>query len=314
MAEFAAEVIQSFRPPFPLLELDPNTAMEQQIPPFTDLNHFNNDGSSNLLHNFHSFNNNNPIPTNQGQGFFTPHQMLALTMPENYPDVVDAFHQQHQSYMNVVDGNGGPSSSSSVPFHQHHQFPESRKRKMAPAADHLHLISAESSSMNILSPQASESGNKRKNGSRRGGGKRVRSKEEAGEGCGGNEKLHKEVVHVRARRGQATDSHSLAERVRRGKINERLRCLQNIVPGCYKTMGMAVMLDEIINYVQSLQNQVEFLSMKLTAASTFYDFNAETEAVETLQRAKLREAKEEGRVMKEGYDGGFSCFHSTWSL
>ncbi|CAI0400901.1 unnamed protein product, partial [Linum tenue] len=139
-------------------------------------------------------------------------------------------------------------------------------------------------------------------------GKRVRSKEEA-------EKLHKEVVHVRARRGQATDSHSLAERVRRGKINERLRCLQNIVPGCYKqTMGMAVMLDEIINYVQSLQNQVEFLSMKLTAASTFYDFNAETEAVETLQRAKLREAKEEGRVMKEGYDGGFSCFHSTWSL
>ncbi|KAG6726190.1 hypothetical protein I3842_02G069200 [Carya illinoinensis] len=34
-----------------------------------------------------------------------------------------------------------------------------------------------------------------------------------------------------------------------------------------KSMGMAVMLDEIINYVQSLQNQVE-----LTAASSFYDF------------------------------------------
>lgn len=45
--------------------------------------------------------------------------------------------------------------------------------------------------------------------------------------------------------------------VRREKINERLRCLQDIVPGCYKTMGLAVMLDEIINYVQSLQNQVE---------------------------------------------------------
>ncbi|KAK1320292.1 Transcription factor bHLH75 [Acorus calamus] len=66
-----------------------------------------------------------------------------------------------------------------------------------------------------------------------------------------------EVVHVRARRGQATDSHSLAERVRREKINERMRCLQALVPGCYKTMGMAVVLDEIINYVQSLQNQVE---------------------------------------------------------
>ncbi|PKI48323.1 hypothetical protein CRG98_031271 [Punica granatum] len=49
--------------------------------------------------------------------------------------------------------------------------------------------------------------------------------------------------------------------VRRGKINERLRCLQDIVPGCYKTMGLAVMLDEIINYVQSLQNQVEVRQM-----------------------------------------------------
>lgn len=85
-------------------------------------------------------------------------------------------------------------------------------------------------------------------------------------------------------------------------------------------MGMAVMLDEIINYVQSLQNQVEvsqsidndqvhcynfytsflkklinqknlfcfleiqFLSMKLTAASSFHDFNSETdEAMETMQ-------------------------------
>lgn len=103
-------------------------------------------------------------------------------------------------------------------------------------------------------------------------GKRAKSNEKKG-----GEKAE-EVVHVRARRGQATDSHSIAERVRRGKINERLKCLQDIVPGCYKTMGMAVMLDEIINYVQSLQNQVEFLSMKLTAASQFHDFNAETEA------------------------------------
>ncbi|XP_047339194.1 transcription factor BEE 3-like [Impatiens glandulifera] len=90
-----------------------------------------------------------------------------------------------------------------------------------------------------------------------------------------------EVVHVRARRGQATDKHSLAERVRRGKINEKLKCLQDIVPGCYKTMGMSVMLDETINYVQSLQSQVEFLSMKLTTASTFHDFNSELDFVDS---------------------------------
>ncbi|PIN26083.1 hypothetical protein CDL12_01151 [Handroanthus impetiginosus] len=94
----------------------------------------------------------------------------------------------------------------------------------------------------------------------------------------------REVVHVRAKRGQATDSHSLAERLRREKINEKLRCLQDLVPGCYKTMGMAVMLDVIINYVRSLQNQIDFLSMKLSAASLFYDFNSsEAEATETLQ-------------------------------
>ncbi|KAJ1417848.1 Myc-type, basic helix-loop-helix [Sesbania bispinosa] len=79
-------------------------------------------------------------------------------------------------------------------------------------------------------------------------------------------------IHVRARRGQATDSHSLAERVRREKISERMKKLQRLVPGCDKVTGKALMLDEIINYVQSLQNQVEFLSMKLASVNPmFYD-------------------------------------------
>ncbi|OEL27650.1 hypothetical protein BAE44_0011328 [Dichanthelium oligosanthes] len=57
-------------------------------------------------------------------------------------------------------------------------------------------------------------------------------------------------VHVRARRGQATDSHSLAERV----------------------SGTALVLDEIINHVQSLQRQVEYLSMRLAAVNPRVDF------------------------------------------
>uniref|UniRef100_A0A0D9ZT23 BHLH domain-containing protein n=1 Tax=Oryza glumipatula TaxID=40148 RepID=A0A0D9ZT23_9ORYZ len=80
-------------------------------------------------------------------------------------------------------------------------------------------------------------------------------------------------IHVRARRGQATDSHSLAERVRREKISERMKMLQSLVPGCDKVTGKALMLDEIISYVQSLQNQVEFLSMKLASLSPLmYEF------------------------------------------
>lgn len=88
----------------------------------------------------------------------------------------------------------------------------------------------------------------------------------------------KGVIHVRARRGEATDSHSLAERViniiyiylriclfifaddninylelcrpyiwkfvqvRREKISEKMRILQNLVPGCDKVRGIYVKL------------------------------------------------------------------------
>nr|BAK00465.1 predicted protein [Hordeum vulgare subsp. vulgare] len=45
-----------------------------------------------------------------------------------------------------------------------------------------------------------------------------------------------DFIHVRARRGQATDSHSLAERARREKITERMKILQDLVPGCNKLM------------------------------------------------------------------------------
>lgn len=86
----------------------------------------------------------------------------------------------------------------------------------------------------------------------------------------------KDYIHVRARRGQATDSHSLAERVRREKISERMKLLQDLVPGCNKVTGKALMLDEIINYVQSLQRQVEFLSMKLASVNPGLDVNMET--------------------------------------
>ncbi|KAE8795503.1 Transcription factor bHLH49 [Hordeum vulgare] len=84
-----------------------------------------------------------------------------------------------------------------------------------------------------------------------------------------------DYIHIRARSGQATNSHSLAERVRREKISERMKFLQDLVPGCSKVIGKAVMLDEIINYVQSLQRQVEFLSMKLSAVNPALDFNIE---------------------------------------
>ncbi|TMX04661.1 hypothetical protein EJD97_006187 [Solanum chilense] len=98
-------------------------------------------------------------------------------------------------------------------------------------------------------------------------GKQVKDDSDGGEPPKDN------YVHVRAKRGQATNSHSLAERVRRERISERMRLLQELVPGCNKITGKAVMLDEIINYVQSLQQQVEFLSMKLATVNPELNFD-----------------------------------------
>ncbi|KAM7270640.1 hypothetical protein ACFE04_029854 [Oxalis oulophora] len=95
------------------------------------------------------------------------------------------------------------------------------------------------------------------------------------QGSQSSDQPKEDYIHVRARRGQATNSHSLAERVRREKISERMKFLQDLVPGCSKVTGKAVMLDEIINYVQSLQRQVEFLSMKLATVNPRLDFNIE---------------------------------------
>ncbi|KAK5820254.1 transcription factor UNE12-like isoform X1 [Gossypium arboreum] len=65
---------------------------------------------------------------------------------------------------------------------------------------------------------------------------------------------------VRARRGQATDPHSIAERLRRERIAERIRALQELVPTVNKT-DRAAMLDEIVDYVKFLRLQVKVLTM-----------------------------------------------------
>ncbi|KAM0844036.1 hypothetical protein ACQ4PT_057319 [Festuca glaucescens] len=64
--------------------------------------------------------------------------------------------------------------------------------------------------------------------------------------------------------------------LRREKISERMKLLQDLVPGCNKVTGKTVMLDEIINYVQSLQRQVEFLAMKLSAVNPTLGVNLES--------------------------------------
>ncbi|CAO2822172.1 unnamed protein product [Amaranthus hypochondriacus] len=65
---------------------------------------------------------------------------------------------------------------------------------------------------------------------------------------------------VRAKRGFATHPRSIAERMRRNKISERMRKLQELVPNMDKQTNTADMLDLAVDYIKNLQNQYKVLS------------------------------------------------------
>ncbi|XP_048134985.1 transcription factor bHLH130-like isoform X2 [Rhodamnia argentea] len=64
---------------------------------------------------------------------------------------------------------------------------------------------------------------------------------------------------IRAKRGCATHPRSIAERVRRGRISERMRKLQDLFPNFDKT-STADMLDMAVVYIKDLQEQVKLLN------------------------------------------------------
>ncbi|XP_010916401.1 transcription factor bHLH62 isoform X2 [Elaeis guineensis] len=265
-----AEFLDNFnclKPSLPFVEMDPS--FELMMAHFAELNGTDMENSSEGLMGFSSENCLSHLPE------------FSMPFADNLPSFLSPECAKPITISQPVASDGEQSHGD-------------RKRKAKAAPETSSANSSEPRTQSCIRDDKS----KKKTGS--GSVKRRRSNSKEVE-------KPKEVVHVRARRGQATDSHSLAERVRRERINEKMRCLQDLVPGCYKAMGMAGMLDEIINYVQSLQNQVEFLSMKLSAASSFYDYSLELEAMATPQ---VGEAQEMGRVGREGY-GGCTSFHST---
>ncbi|KAG6467952.1 hypothetical protein ZIOFF_072517 [Zingiber officinale] len=64
----------------------------------------------------------------------------------------------------------------------------------------------------------------------------------------------------RTKRGRAAEVHNLSERRRRNRINEKMRALQELIPNCNK-VDKASMLEEAIEYLKTLQMQVQIMSM-----------------------------------------------------
>ncbi|XP_010530831.1 PREDICTED: transcription factor bHLH63 [Tarenaya hassleriana] len=116
----------------------------------------------------------------------------------------------------------------------------------------------------------------------------------------------KGCVHVRARPGRATDIHSIAERVKREKIRERTRYLESLVPGLDKTLGNAEAIEQIISYVLSLQQQVQFLNMKIAELNPNPDYSVDDfladEALTELRQNNPCMTMPTSEVVNSGYD------------
>ncbi|XP_015936790.1 transcription factor bHLH130 [Arachis duranensis] len=65
---------------------------------------------------------------------------------------------------------------------------------------------------------------------------------------------------IRAKRGFATHPRSIAERVRRTRISERIKKLQGLFPKSDKQTSTAEMLDLAVEHIKELQEQVKMLT------------------------------------------------------
>ncbi|KAF3336174.1 Transcription factor PIF3 [Carex littledalei] len=63
-----------------------------------------------------------------------------------------------------------------------------------------------------------------------------------------------------AKKSRAAEVHNMSERRRRERINEKMKALQELIPNCSKA-DKASMLDDAIEYLKTLQLQVQMMSM-----------------------------------------------------
>lgn len=218
--------------------------------------------------------------------------------------------QNYASNKEVGIGRTSTNGAESKDDHQNSgegaigSSPNAKRRKRVPDSKNSPISPNQNAEGEVQKDLSGESSDEKKPKIEQNTGSNLRGKQtskQAKDTSSGDTKDN--YIHVRARRGQATNSHSLAERVRREKISERMRLLQELVPGCNKITGKAVMLDEIINYVQSLQQQVEFLSMKLATVNP--ELNVDIEQI--LSKDIIHSRGATGAIL--GFGPGMSSTH-----
>ncbi|KZV16616.1 hypothetical protein F511_12072 [Dorcoceras hygrometricum] len=77
------------------------------------------------------------------------------------------------------------------------------------------------------------------------------------ESASGNKSFQRDGTN---RRSRVAEVHNLSERRRRDRINEKMRALQELIPHSNKS-DKASMLDEAIEYMKSLQSQIQLMWM-----------------------------------------------------
>ncbi|KVI01741.1 hypothetical protein Ccrd_019978 [Cynara cardunculus var. scolymus] len=92
------------------------------------------------------------------------------------------------------------------------------------------------------------------------------AKENSIDSGGGGPTKDNNYIHMRTKRGQTTNSHSLAEMVRRERISERMKLLQELVPGCNKVPDMECQVLDILSFhlfVPNVKSSLERATLEL---------------------------------------------------
>ncbi|GFZ20660.1 basic helix-loop-helix (bHLH) DNA-binding superfamily protein [Actinidia rufa] len=112
---------------------------------------------------------------------------------------------------------------------------------------------------------------------------------------------------IRAKRGCATHPRSIAERVRRTRISERMRKLQELVPNMDKQTNTADMLDLAVDYIKELQNQVKIneqgVRVRISRSNSSKGIGMTCFSVESKQWNQKEARKQAGSLGKMGPRG-----------